>query len=136
MKKSRGSTRAVLQHRKAIQGTWDMIAGITSASVQALQNHPRCLLHTLGRGTVSEYQASKECLAMTLSTQAMSWRHIPTFQTLLRKATPNRHSVRSSDETKERCRATIYHIRPCNSDLPPRGLLVKPVASVWRTMRG
>ena len=136
MKKSRGSTRAVLQYRRAIQSTWDMIAGITSASVQALQNHPRSLLHTLERGTVSESPVSRECLAMTLSTQAMSWRHILTFQTLLRKVTPNRHSVRSLNGIKERCRATIYHIRPCNSDLPPRGLLVRRAASVWRMMKG
>ena len=136
MKKSRGSTRAVLQYRKAIQSTWDMIAGITSASVQALQNHPRSLLHTPERGTVSEYRVSRECLPTISSTQAMSWRHIPTFQTLLHKATPNHHSIRSSTGIKERCRATIYHIRPYNSDLPPRGLLVRRAASVWRMMRG
>ena len=136
MKKSRGSIRAVLQYRRAIQSIWDMIAGITSASVQALQNHPSCLLHTRGRGTASEYQASRECLATILSTQAMSWHLIPTFQTLLRKAIPNRHSIRSSNGIKEPCRATIYHIRPYNSDLPPRALLVKRAASVWRMMRG
>lgn len=136
MKKSRGSTRAVLQYRKGSQSTWDMIAGITTASVQALQNHSRSLLHTLERGTVSEYRVSRECLPTSLSTRAMSWHHIPTFQTLLRKATPNRHSARSSNGIKERCRATIYHIRPCHSDLPPRGLLVKRAAFVWRMMRG
>ena len=136
MKKSRGSIRAVLQYRKAIQSTWDMIAGITSASAQALQNHLSCLLHTPGRGTVSEYQAFRECLPTILSTRAMSWHLTPTFQTLLRKAIPKRHSVRWSNGIKERFRATIYHIRPYNSDLPPRGLLVKRAASVWRMMRG
>ena len=136
MKKSRGSTRVVLQYQTAIQSTWDMIAGITSASVQALQNHPRSLLHTLERGTASEYRVSRECPATILSIQAMNWRHTRTFQTLHRKATPNRHSVRLPNGIKERCPATIYHTRPCNSDLPPRGLLVKRAVSVWRMMRG
>ena len=136
MKKSRGSIRAVLQYRKAIQSSWDMIVGITNASVQALQNHLSCLLHTLEQEMVSEYQASRGCLPTILSTQAMSWHHIPTFQTLLRKVIPNRHSVRSSNGIKERRRATIYHIKLYNSDLPPRELLVKLAASVWRMMRG